>query len=535
MLLVRFKYLPSFLLFLALLLGKSYGQGTRPLVDVSSEFSDLKTQVNDTLKVEKLIGLYKTSIRQGAIRNDILDEALRISKSIFYINGIAKCFNRLGIAARNDQDYIQSVTYHKRALGYFEKSTDTLSKIKCLNSIGVSYRKLNMENEAYNSYLQALQLSEAIGNDKSIAIALSGIGNILLDTHEYDQALPAFMRALGIEKKNNNLRGQEYAYANIGEVYLNNERYDSARVYFNKALKLAIENPRKEGVALIYNFLGLLSQKEGDYIKSTLYYEKAIPMLRKFKNIRYLGNTQINIGINKTHTKEYKQALASINLGLRNALKIHSRENITLGYSALVEYYTQTNNYKEALLAYKNATKFHDSIVNVASRKNMIAAQMQYESAKKDTKIKKLAEENELSLQEARKRSITLWVGAIVSALIIAFLLLFINLLHKNRALVLEGKNIELKKYMERINELRAQVKNRSVEDENEWISNMGQFDLSIREIDVLRLISKGYNNDEIAEELFVSKNTVKTHIQHIYTKLDVKNRIQAMKKVATA
>jgi len=87
---------------------------------------------------------------------------------------------------------------------------------------------------------------------------------------------------------------------------------------------------------------------------------------------------------------------------------------------------------------------------------------------------------------------------------------------------------------MDRINDLQVQVKNKNYEEEIERISNMYQFDLSKREIEVLQLISKGYNNEEIAEKLFVSKNTVKTHIQHIYTKLDVKNRIQAMKKVAT-
>ncbi|MBD0778060.1 tetratricopeptide repeat protein [Maribacter sp. ANRC-HE7] len=519
---------------MVLLLGKSYGQDTRTPVAVSNEFSALKTRVNDTLKVEKLIDLYKTSIRQGAIRKDILDEALLISESIFYINGIGKCYNRMGITARYDHDYIQSITYHKRALNYFEKSTDTLSKIKCLNSIGVSYRKLNLESEAYNNYLHALRLSEATNDNKSIAIALSGIGNVFLDTEEYGQALPIFKRALEIERKNNNLRGQEYAYANIGEVYLNNIKFDSARAYFNRALKLAVDHPRKEGVALIYNFLGLLSQKEGNFKESTENYEKAIPLLMKFNNKRYLSNTQISIGINKTSSKEYPQALESIQVGLQNALKVHSRENIELGYHALSEYHSKTDNYREALLAYKNATTYHDSIVNVVSKKSMIAAQIEYESAKKDAQIKKLAVENELSLEKTRKRSLTLWVGAIVSALIIAFLLLLINLLHKNRELVLDGKNTEIKKYVERIRDLQAQVKTKKDEVENEWISNMDQFDLSKREIDVLQLISKGYNNDEIAEKLFVSKNTIKTHIQHIYTKLDVKNRVQAMKKVTT-
>ena len=316
-------------------------------------------------------------------------------------------------------------------------------------------------------------------------------------------------------------------------MYLNLKKFDSARVYFNRALKLAVDHPRKEGVALIYNYQGLLSQKEGNFKESTRNYEKAIPLLKKFNNTRYLSNTQINIGINKTFTEEYPQALEFINAGLQNALKIQSRQNIELGHDALATYHTKTNNYKEALQAYKKATKYHDSIVNVVSKKNMIAAQIQYESAKKDAQIKNLAEANKLSLEKSRRRSLSLWIGAIVSALIISLLLVFINLLRKNRALDLERKNIELKKYMGQINDLRAQMQSKSDEDENEWISNLDQFDLSKREIEVLQLISDGFNNDEIAEQLFVSKNTVKTHIQHIYSKLDVKNRVQAMKKVS--
>ncbi|MBN1579794.1 MAG: helix-turn-helix transcriptional regulator [Anaerolineae bacterium] len=52
---------------------------------------------------------------------------------------------------------------------------------------------------------------------------------------------------------------------------------------------------------------------------------------------------------------------------------------------------------------------------------------------------------------------------------------------------------------------------------------------LSERERDVLRLIADGLSNREIAERLFVALSTVKTHINHIYRKLDVSKRIQAV------
>ena len=52
---------------------------------------------------------------------------------------------------------------------------------------------------------------------------------------------------------------------------------------------------------------------------------------------------------------------------------------------------------------------------------------------------------------------------------------------------------------------------------------------LTEREIDVLRLISLGLSNQEISDELFVSINTVKTHITRIYAKLNLNDRTQAI------
>jgi two-component system, NarL family, response regulator LiaR len=51
---------------------------------------------------------------------------------------------------------------------------------------------------------------------------------------------------------------------------------------------------------------------------------------------------------------------------------------------------------------------------------------------------------------------------------------------------------------------------------------------LSGRETDVLRLIVQGYSNPEIAAELFLSPNTIKTHIRGIMNKLAVDDRVQA-------
>lgn len=54
---------------------------------------------------------------------------------------------------------------------------------------------------------------------------------------------------------------------------------------------------------------------------------------------------------------------------------------------------------------------------------------------------------------------------------------------------------------------------------------------ISTRELDTLKLIAQNFYNQEIAYKLFISLNTVKTHLKNIYLKFDVDNRFAAINK----
>jgi DNA-binding CsgD family transcriptional regulator len=56
-------------------------------------------------------------------------------------------------------------------------------------------------------------------------------------------------------------------------------------------------------------------------------------------------------------------------------------------------------------------------------------------------------------------------------------------------------------------------------------------YNLTDREVDVLRLLVKGESYNEIATDLMISYETVRTHIKHLYLKLEVANVAAAVAK----
>ncbi|SIN90980.1 regulatory protein, luxR family [Chitinophaga niabensis] len=61
--------------------------------------------------------------------------------------------------------------------------------------------------------------------------------------------------------------------------------------------------------------------------------------------------------------------------------------------------------------------------------------------------------------------------------------------------------------------------------------NELNKLRLSKRELEVLQLMAEGLSNQEIAERLFVSLNTIKTHSSKVLEKLDVERRTQAVEK----
>ena len=108
-----------------------------------------------------------------------------------------------------------------------------------------------------------------------------------------------------------------------------------------------------------------------------------------------------------------------------------------------------------------------------------------------------------------------------IGAIAIIFTVLGIWLALKLVKPKVETRIVEVEKEVYINNPVQTEINQKEIE----------KLGISKRELEVLSLMAAGLSNEEIAKDLFVSLNTVKTHSSNIFLKLDVKRRTQAMEK----
>ena len=63
----------------------------------------------------------------------------------------------------------------------------------------------------------------------------------------------------------------------------------------------------------------------------------------------------------------------------------------------------------------------------------------------------------------------------------------------------------------------------------DEFMEREGNKKLTARELQVMYYVAEGLNNREVAERMYLSVHTIKAHLESIYSKLSVHNKIQAL------
>jgi len=410
-----------------------------------------------------------------------------------------------------------------------------------LNNIGVYYEGRGENPKALEYHLKSLRIYEKIGHKEGRAISLSNIGLIYSRQNDSPKALSYYIKSLKIQEEIGDKEGIAITSSNIGIIYHNYYKdIPNALKYYNMSLDIAEKTGNEIGAAITLNNIGIVYYREGDYTKALTNYKKALIINEKKGVLDGIAHIIIRMGDVYMAQGEINTALECANRGLKIGKKLNSPLIIKLAAVLLSKLHKQTGDFEKSLEMFVLSISIRDSINNEETNKEVIQQEANYQIEKKEQELK--LKEKDVAMLEKDKKLKTYALYSLLMFIVLlatAVYAWFRNYKHKKRAEEIEV-NHQIEMYMKEIDILRNQVNVQIIDktsvvsvgfisnDINSFLSKK----LSERELEVLHELSKAKTNQEIAETLFVSVSTVKSHLLSIYEKLDVKNRTQAIKKV---
>jgi DNA-binding NarL/FixJ family response regulator len=404
----------------------------------------------------------------------------------------AEQLSNIGVVREVSGSYPEALEMYFEALKIFESLDMKIQIARISNNIGILYQQIGEGDKSLEYYRNSLQFYKDTDDDILKANVLNNIATHFEEfVHDYDSALFYYEKARIPYDNNNLLRQLLIVDNNIGNIYMLRNELDIADSIFNIVLEKSIEYNMEKTIAPILVFQAELYCKQSKFDEAVIKAEQASVLVKA------------------------------------NSNKEEELESLTVLYKV----YEKQGSFKEANEVIHEQYIIQERLSGIEQKKQINLLNVKYEVDKKENKIKIL--ELDANLQKRKISQLYLIIAIVVLLLTGVFVTYVLH--NKNNKLINRQMQNDILNYIDRIHQIEEDNKSEFQEKlkprEIQILEMVKSFNLTEREKDVLLLLSKGHNNFKIAEELFVSVNTVKFHTKNIFIKLDVKNRIEAVQK----
>ncbi len=348
------------------------------------------------------------------------------------------------------------------------------------------------------------------------------------------------------------------AYREMGDEYLGRGMYKKAVKSYDRGKENYAEFGNEKGVILC-SYDGFIENLQGDYNKSNKILKENLERYKQAHPI-YLDALS-TIAFNYVTLKNIDSAYAYVNKMTFETGDINNYYYQNIYNHIATKYFIEKNNIEKAIyynnllgefrITYQYTKSFFENKIAIAKLTNDTKTQFAYIDS-----LKIITDKHILSL-ETKKVIDTEVLSTIENKVIIQQQTIFKNTLFLIGTLIIFiisivfgfKKYVAYKKEQEKLivkmqQELQSvllganiQAQNKKTQNTNSSITDKikhltTKYNLTDRESDVLLHITKGFNNQQIADELFISINTIKYHIRNLYEKLDIKKRAEVSSKL---
>ncbi len=518
----------------------------------------------------KYIFLFSLFIGFSSLGQNSLTSAKNAVDTLFFTNkeaGLIICDRMIPIALQNKD------TFH---ITYFLDQAGEINRFQ-----GNLY-------DAENQLRECLKYKKNWKDLKDLSLTHNNLGKTYKMMGEYDKALSHFMSALKLMEKDKNLLGQGFYLNNIASVFDDQQNYSKAIEYYNQSLKIKQETKDTAGIASSTYNLGISYFNLNKFEKALSFFQQSYSSAsyqkdynKKARALMSIGQTYQKMGkttlakdkLEEAYSLRSKMddyilisritnALSIVYLDLNNVEQAKSMNAMAMnmiqgrGVSDLMQeslftrsaIFKKTNELDSALFYLETGNLYYDSLVTEANINAVANMEAKYNTEKNLRLRKELAlkaAETTVALENAKLKILYLILGIVI--LIGVSLIGWVKYSQKRQNLLLiNGQKALMEKQNQQLNYMNVVLESElekvkiSVQDKEALLHNVFHspslqelpaelLQLSPREKEVLSHLALGLSNEQLAETLFVSQTTIKTHLKRIFSKLLVKNRTEAV------
>jgi signal transduction histidine kinase len=367
----------------------------------------LKTTVEDTSKVRILAAL---SQELASLKPDdalhLAHQTIELSRKLNFKEGEALGFSRLALAYKQITKYDSAFYYFFHSNSIYAGLHHAEGQASTLMNIGTLFDRTGMPDSAAYYLFNALKMSESITNIDLKASVLTNIGLVLRNQSKEDEAINFFLQALDILKIGGNRKISAMVNENLGTSFLLKKDYATARNYLDKALEIYVALQDKRALGRININISLLQQRQGKFKEAIVAALTGVDNYRQIKNPNGEASAYSSLADIYLETKNYKNAAEYAIKSLTIASVTGNRANELEDYILLHKIYSAQGDYKKAYEFQSKASALKDSLFNEKKESIVSELQTKYETEKKESEIKFLNKDKELSAAKIHRQEI---------------------------------------------------------------------------------------------------------------------------------
>lgn len=456
--------------------------------------------------------------------------------------------DQAGELNRRQGNYDRSVELLQECIVHKKYWTDLKDLSITHNNLGRTYTNKGQYDLAAYNYLKALQLMETAKNLMGQGFYLNNLAVVYDLQHNYGKALEYYKKSLKVKEEIGNETGIAASYTNLGIVYFNLGDYNKSIEYHKRGYKIYQKLGSSTKVARTLNNLARAYLETGDYTNALKYITQANVSDTLHDNKQLSTEIQLNLAHCYFKLNELDSTKRHVDQAMQMATETNSFKNLTDVYALKAIIAEKQGDLESSLSYLKQQLSYRDSLINETN----IYAVSEMEGKYEYEKNLRLIQESELAIAqkekeiERQKLKVFYWLTACVVLIAIVLVFMLLYWFKKQNTSLLKGQLALIHSQNHNLSELNHNLKTEldrtqiSLEEKNEVLNNVfaksketelpeSLMSLSRREMEVLSHLALGWTDDQLAEKLFVSKSTIKTHLRRIYSKLTVRGRTEAV------